>query len=284
MTKPAPKPEDQADAEYLPVPYAVGYGRPPTEHRFQKGRSGNPRGRPVAAKNKIAPFKPHCQPTDSLILEEAYRLVTIREGGETLELPAIQAAMRSLAISAMKGSRLSQKAFAEVVREVEERVAKEATAALEGALDYKIKWNAELERRELLGLELPRPIPDPDDIIINFRTGEVRTEGPLDEREKAGYDERIARRAEAQKAVNTYAEDYKQETSEDVKAWLVDEWHFEQRIFDIINDALPARYKLKLQNRSYRPNASKEGKALEEFARDRKRPKGKRKWPDYVDD
>ena len=48
--------------------------------------------------------------------------------------------------------------------------------------------------------------------------------------------------------------------------WLR-EWHFEQRIFDIINDSLPDRYKAKLEDRSYRDEASKEGKALEEFRR-----------------
>jgi hypothetical protein len=31
--------------------YEVGYGRPPRHTRFQPGRSGNPRGRPIGSKN-----------------------------------------------------------------------------------------------------------------------------------------------------------------------------------------------------------------------------------------
>jgi hypothetical protein len=264
--------------------YEVGYGKPPTRSRFQKGRSGNPGGRPKGVKNRPRPMNPANQPTDSLILEEAYRPVTIREGDRTIELPAIQAAMRALAISAMKGSRLSQKTLAEVVREVEDRHARERTQMLEGALDYKLKWNAEIERCEKLGIEVPRPIPDPDDIVINFRTGEVKTEGPLDEREKASYDERIARRTEAQAEVSYFAERYGKARHPKQKARWLEEWHFEQRIFDLINDGMPRRYKAELASRSYKQGASKAGKTLQEFVEDRRRPQAARRWGDYCED
>ena len=57
--------------------------------------------------------------------------------------------------------------------------------------------------------------------------------------------------------------------------WL-DEGHFEQRIFDLINDTLPDRYKVKLVDRSYHEGASREGRTLSEYLANRKR-RGKRR-------
>ena len=33
--------------------YEIGYGRPPKEHRFKPGRSGNPNGRPKERRNRM---------------------------------------------------------------------------------------------------------------------------------------------------------------------------------------------------------------------------------------
>lgn len=252
--------------------FEVGYGKPPEQHRFQKGRSGNPNGRPRRAKSKHKSLDPALQPTDALILEEAYRAVSIREGEKVIELPAIQAAVRALAISAMKGSRLSQRALSELVLQVEDRKATERLTMMENAFEYKQKWTAELDRRRLTGSKEPDPIPHPDDIIINMYTGQVHTAGPLDEREKRDWDERLARRGEAQAEVNIFSDSYrKARKAKSKEVWLA-EWHFEQQVFDIINDSLPERYKAKLENRSFHKGASREGHALEEFKRTRRLP------------
>jgi hypothetical protein len=66
--------------------YEVGYGRPPRRTQFQKGRSGNPGGRPR---------RPPAERLNALALYEAYRTMIVMEDGRAVPVSAIQAVLRS---------------------------------------------------------------------------------------------------------------------------------------------------------------------------------------------
>jgi hypothetical protein len=76
----------------MPREYAVGYGKPPIDSRFQKGRSGNPNGRPKGRANLK---------TD--LLAELAETILIREGDRQLRISKQRAFLKSLLSKAMKG-------------------------------------------------------------------------------------------------------------------------------------------------------------------------------------
>ena len=80
---------------------AVGYKRPPREHQFRPGQSGNPSGRPKGARN----FK-------SELREELSEVVTVRDGEREIQVSKQRALIKALVAAAIEGN---QRAAASVL-------------------------------------------------------------------------------------------------------------------------------------------------------------------------
>lgn len=175
--------------------YEVGYGKPPAETRFKPGQSGNPRGRPKGARNKLPALNE--ERLKGIILEEAYRAIRINDGDRQVKVPMAQAIVRAVAVNAVKGQQRAQRLFTELLTTTERENKALHDAWMDAALTYKIEWDRELERRQRFGItDLPEPLPHPDHIVIDLNAGSVRVTGPSTREEKALWDLIKGRRQE----------------------------------------------------------------------------------------
>ena len=164
------------------------YRKPPVAHQFKKGTSGNPNGRPrkKAVEASLGAFGGGIVDRfGAMALDEATRPVTVREGDEVSEIPAMQALIRTMFRAAAQGDTKAGRQLLEVIARAESGRTGSALEMLEHAVKYKEKYGPIFEQREREGLDPLDIFPHPDDLIINETTGEVTIEGPTS-KEAAG--------------------------------------------------------------------------------------------------
>ncbi|MDC0887299.1 DUF5681 domain-containing protein [Altererythrobacter sp.] len=236
--------------------YTVGYGKPPAKSRFKKGSSGNPNGRPKGARNKVPRgfgLDASAQPANQMLLEEAYRTITIREGEELVELPVIKAVFRSLGVSAMKGNRLAQATMAELVREIEEEERATRISLVDTACEYKFGWERAIEDARLNGRPEPSPLPHPADVVIDLVQGTVAYAGPITPEDKVHWDRMLEHREGLQAEVSLLASGYKRlkdaKSESSIASMLAEDWKRTTEWYDELNEPLPPRYRRPLDDR-----------------------------------
>lgn len=220
-----------------PTSYQVGYGKPPVTTRFKPGQSGNPKGRPRGARNRLPALNE--ERLKGIILQEAYRTIKVREGEKNITVPIATAVVRAVAVNAAKGNNRAALLFTQMVRVVEDQNKALHDEWLNTAIEYKVKWEREIARCKRSGLEPPRPIPHPDQIHIDMSTGQVRIYGPFTKEDLPKWEEFRQRKAECDREIALIKSDLADPAKQKYRQQLLDDLAHEEQIRFIICKAIP---------------------------------------------
>lgn len=155
----------------------TGYKRPPQHTRFKKGQSGNPKGRP---KSDLTAGVAGNRSSTELALKQAARLITVREGDQVRQIPAIEAVHLAQYASATKGNAYAQKQIIENYQRAE-RARREEIRGSNEIWEWYVRRERDLHAHAARnGLPAPSGLPHPDDVRIDSESG-VYFVGPFDE-------------------------------------------------------------------------------------------------------
>lgn len=125
--------------------YIVGYGKPPREAQFQKGQSGNRKGRPKGSKN-----------LSTIVLKESRQLVRVNGPRGSRKVTKLEAAMMQLGNKSAQGDLRASREFFTLVERSEQCVASGAGPLQMRELDQLVVENIQ-RRMSSLQSEGKRP-------------------------------------------------------------------------------------------------------------------------------
>ena len=217
--------------------YEVGYAKPPAANRFKPGQSGNPKGRPKGAKNRMPALNEERLKT--IIMAEAYREITVRDGDRNVSVPMAQAIVRALAVNAAKGQHRAQRLFAEMLSTTERQNKALADEWLQTAIEYKVEWERELERRARFGItNLPEPFPHPDQVIIDMNTGTARVQGPMTKEQREVVEHWTRKREDWAEEVASLDEQLAKDLEESTRQFFEEDRQRSLKLIAMIDDLL----------------------------------------------
>ena len=237
------QPLQQNDIRLLKSPeqetYDVGYGKPPVSTQFKPGTSGNPKGRRKGAKNKLPGLGEERLKT--LVVEEAYRTIKVREGEINVTVSMAQAVIRAMAVAAARGNTRAAGIFTKLLQITETENKTLHWSMYGSALDFKIAWQKEFDRCDKLGIPRPNPLPHPDDVVANSRTGEVKIKGPLSKEEKELWDAAGKIKAECDENIASLERKLRRQRDLDKRQSLLDSLAEERRLRAAVCKFVPDR-------------------------------------------
>ena len=89
--------------------YDIGYGRPPVQHRFRKGHSGNPKGK-IQGQRTLK----------TELVEELQARITVTENGKTRKLSKLSVIVKRMVSDAAKGDARAREQLIRLVGQIEQ--------------------------------------------------------------------------------------------------------------------------------------------------------------------
>jgi hypothetical protein len=130
------------------LPYEVGYAKPPKSGQFEKGKSGNPKGRPKGSKNLA-----------TVVLRESRQLVRVNGPRGSRSVTKLEAAVMQLGNKAAQGDLRSQRELFSLVRISEEATNSGVSPLTSHEMDQQVMQNI-LRRMERISADATSTSPE----------------------------------------------------------------------------------------------------------------------------